>query len=467
MIGIISWFLLFLSVQCIDIVKNWENLQYTRSIDLSKSYIKETVDIEAINIDDKPNGEYYFHIPDGLNNYNISLISGTFNEQLAILEFQEISNKLYKFKLPIPIASKSNAKFKIRFIYMDNLLPLPKSIELGDVQSLLIKINQFNFNAYNTKNYELNFEGLTKGQNMDIINDNYEIDENECNFDVPTIEPRIEDKSYKFGPVEDIPPFSIKPMGLLYDHNRPLAKALNLERSIWLPSSDINKFQIEEYYELTNVGANLKSGFSRVDWMKGKYEGMRNHWGYSHLELPTSIENQFDNYYFTDKVGMVTTHRLIKNFLVFEPRFPLFGGWFYNFTLGWDQNFGESLKKLDDDTYILRIPLINSGIDLTYKNVNLNFYLPENSQFINISSPIEFKSITYDNEKSYLDVSEGHNKITVNYENLFEDLSKVDVLIMYKFTKASYWWKVLKISSFIFTGLISYYLLNLINLKID
>lgn len=456
-----------LAVEIGAIEQSWVNEHYTRTVDVAKSYIKETVIVEAKNIDANPNGHYYFTLPDGIGSIaNVSVISMVINDQAVLIQLEQISHDLYKVKLPIPLGTGSSISLKIRYVYLDNLLAIPEKLELDQVQSLLMKLNKFNYNPYVTNDYTLVFTGLTKGKEMDLVTEKLPEVANVDNL--PELKSNVDenDKVLKFGPVSDIPPYSIKEMGLLYDHNKPLGKVENLERSIWLPSSDINQLQIEEYYELTNTGAKLNSGFSRVDWLKGKYETTRFHWGLSHLEFPTSENLQFDDYYFTDKVGMVTNHKLIKKFLVFQPRFPLFGDWNYNFTMGWNQKFDNILKKLDSETYMLKIPLLNTAMDISYENVNLNIYLPENSEFLNISSPIKFNSIVEDYEKSYLDVSDGHKKITINYSNLFDDLSKIDIFVMYKFTKVNYWFKIIKISGFVFVGLISYYLLNLINISI-
>ncbi|EGV64345.1 dolichyl-diphosphooligosaccharide--protein glycosyltransferase subunit 1 [Yamadazyma tenuis] len=454
---------LCMAVSALDIPASWVNEHYTRTIDLKKSYVRETVLVEAKNVDSSPISEYYFSLPDGFGGMgNVSVLSAILDEQVP-LEFDKLENNVFKLKLPIPLATNSRVSLRIRYVYMDVFSPIPRQIGMGDIQTLLFKVNKFNYSPYPTDDLTVLVEGMNKAKEMDILD---KPDSETAELDVPEIPTVSEDGSWRLGPVDNVKPWSLKPVGLLYDHNKPLAKVHLLERGIWLPSSDINEFQIEEYYEVYNDGAELNSGFSRVEWIKGNYETARNHWALSHFEFPSTSALEFDDYYFTDKVGMVTTHKKIKNFLLFEPRFPLFGGWKYNFTFGFNQKFDNHLKKLDDETYILKVPLLNSALDLTYSTVNLNFYLPENAEFVNVSSPIAFQSIETDFEKSYLDVSDGHKKVTVVYKNLFEDVSKVDVLVMYKYTKANYWWKVFKISGFVFIGLVSYYLLQLVDLSL-
>lgn len=134
---------------------------------------------------------------------------------------------------------------------------------MDELQQLLYKTNKFPFSPYVTKDYTFVLTGMTKGQEMQLASEDL-ADVLETK-DTPELKPRVDQDTLKYGPlVHDIEPFTLKPMGLMYDHNRPLTKVLNLNRSIWVPASDINRVSIEEYYEITNAGAELLSGFR--DW---------------------------------------------------------------------------------------------------------------------------------------------------------------------------------------------------------
>ena len=121
----------------------------------------------------------------------------------------------------------------------------------------------------------------------------------------------------------------------------------------------------------------------------------------------------------------------------------------------------------DKDTHIIKFPILSSIQDITYDNVLVHFYLPEDAQFLGVGSAVNYDDLTIDNELSYLDISKGHVRVNIKYSNLIDDLSKTDIFVKYKYSQASYWWKVLKISGFVFTGLVSYYLLALIDLSIE
>ncbi|CAN3372513.1 hypothetical protein DIURU_004989 [Diutina rugosa] len=437
-------------------VGNWENTHYARTIDLSRGYVKETDLIQITNDGDTKQKIYYFTLNDGFDAIDdLSIISvGVDSTTLAV---KALDSGFFEITLPKAVSPGDSVELRVSYVYLKGLEPVPKQIDMADSQQLVVKLNKMPYSPYSTKEYSLRFIGVAKGQEAEIFDDRATAN--------PVIEARVEEKALVYGPiVDDIEPFSVEPFGLIYEHQQPLAKVENLHRSVWIPSA-ADQVQFEEYYELTNQGAELDKGFSRVDWMHGRYELTRDHWALKQLEFPMA-DTDFDDYYFTDKVGMVSTHKKIQNFLVLQPRFPLFGGWHYNFTLGWNQPIGKAVHKIDEDTYIARAPLLNSARDVVYKNVYLSFYLPEGAEFVNISAPLEYKQVDVEDEYSYLDVAQGHTKVTLKFENMFDDLGRVNAYIVYRLPAHSYLKKALKISGYTFAALFSYYLLTMLDLSV-
>ncbi|KAG7666207.1 OST1 [[Candida] subhashii] len=452
-------------IDSISTNNSWENTDYTRVIDLSRSYVRETDHIQIKNTNSVPQDEYYFVVNDGFGSVGeLSIFAAVLPEQGNLeIEYDEIiPNQVFKLKLPVPIAPNSNIEIKINYFYINALVAQPAKISLDEVQRVLYTTNKFPFSPYVTKQYAAHYSGMSKGEEIDL-----KLGLTNTDLDIT---PAVSNKVLIYGPfTKDIPPFTISPMGLRYDFNYPLAKAVNYKRSIWLPASDVNKVSIEEYFELTHAGAELSPGFSRVDWMKGRYEAKREHWALGFLDFPLDGQDQLEDFYYTDKVGVVSTSTFVKGHLLLRPRFPLFGGWFYNFTLGWSDDLSKYLHKLTgtNDEYIIKFPLVSSIKDFTYENVFVEFYLPENAEFVNVSSPIRYESLTIENELSYLDVSKGHVKVVVHFKNLFDDLVKLDLFVRYKYSQADFIYKVGKIAGFIFLALISYYLLGMVDLSIQ
>lgn len=443
----------------------WENTHYYRNVKLDGPYVKEFDLIEAKNTSPEPQDTYVFTVNDGFDSVpEISYLGITVVDLNLELYPFKLADGIYAIKFTVPISPGSTVEFKARYIYTNTLIPFPEKINLHETQSLLLKLNKFAYSPYVISDYSLAFTGISKAQEMQLQLENVTVSPN-----LPHLAGRVESEALIYGPVlARIQPYAVVPMGLSYVHNRPLTRVINLERSFWLPGSGVDVVLTEEYYELTNNGAQLKSGFSRGDWMKGRYDLIREHFALSQLEFPENPAAKFEDYYITDKVGKVSSHHPAQGHIIMQPRFPLFGGWKYNFTLGWNNKMENLVHSLHDekDVYIAKFPLLNGLRDIYYDDVYLNFYLPEGSEFIAFHAPILSESVTVGSEASYLDVSDGHVKVTAHFRNLYDNMSQFEVYVKYRYSSSSYRYKLLKIAGFVFTGLASYYGLGLLNLSI-
>lgn len=442
----------------------WENVHYYRNVELSKPYVKEFALVEIKNTGSEPQDTYFFFVNDGFDAVpDLSYISVTLVEQKMDLQPFKVNKSLYMIKLPFPVAPDSSVELRARYSYTNTLIPFPEKIKVDEPQKLLLKLNKFPYSAYPTQEYSLAFTGITKGQEMDL-----HLESSAITTDLPEFEGRIEEQALAYGPVvATLAPRTLVPMGLLFDHDRPVTRVINLERSFWLPASDVDVVQTEEYYELYNNGAELKEGYSRIDWMKGRYDIAREHFAISQLEFP--IKTPYDDLYFTDKVGKVSTHHPQLGHILMQPRYPLFGGWRYNFTMGWTNKLENFVHKVtgEQDVYIAQFPILNTLREIYYDDVYLNFYLPENAEVLDISGPFLPVDTAERRELSFLDVSDGHVKVSLHYKDLVDDLSPLTVFIKYKYTQANFLTKVLKIAGFLFTGLAGYYVLALVDLSIS
>ena len=91
--------------------------------------------------------------------------------------------------------------------------------------------------------------------------------------------------------------------------------------------------------------------------------------------------------YFTDVIGNVSTSRFRSNkreaLLELKPRYPLFGGWKYPFTIGWNSDAANWLRKTVSGGYVLQIPFLegpNQAEGMEYQNVNIRVILPEGAE---------------------------------------------------------------------------------------
>ena len=141
----------------------------------------------------------------------------------------------------------------------------------------------------------------------------------------------------------------------------------------------------------------LKGHFSRLDYQaRHYYQRPAEHILASlTLHLPAGIR---DVYYY-DVVGNVSTSRLriapvsprpgatTYSVLELRPRYPMVGGWNYNFTLGWDAPLRDSARwDAQRQRYIIGIPVLTAIPGAVFDDVEVSVILPEGATFVFVIS---------------------------------------------------------------------------------
>ncbi|SCV03551.1 LAMI_0H09054g1_1 [Lachancea mirantina] len=432
--------------------QTWENIDYKRRVDVSKSYLQETAEIRIKNIDSIANDKYYFALPSfvaetlsylsaSLKDVNAFIDSGIVHDQPAS---EENSLTFALITLPASVSPGDEIDIVVRFAHNTGRRPFPERIALGDRQTMLITIDELPLSNYETLHYSIEFSGASEFS--------HQASENSKLAPVSTKGGLALKTSASIPPFEPSPIFTIS-----YPHDGSFPRVNNLERGIWA-SHWAETLQFEEYFELVNDAAPLESGFSRADYMKKQLALKKgNHLATLEIPLPAEASDT----YFTDLVGMVSTYRVFGDRLILKPRYPLFGGWRFNFTIGWTNALSQFLhESKEDETYILSVPILDGPVNTFYDNVSLSVYLPEGSQVVQVESQIPFHAQEVSHKKSYFDLREGHTKISIQYKNMVDDLSKGQLLVVYKLSSQSLYKKPLSIGAYIFCALIAFFVLK-------
>lgn len=440
----------------------WENLEYQRYLDLSGTGLAEEIRIVAKNVGDKPATDYHMLLPRNVID-NLSVFTATADNS-SFVSFRALSATLKQLNntaigygfLGLPRSVEPGETINLRLIYKFNDCgtPKPKKIGLGEDQFLVYETDRLPLSQYPTKMSILKITGSTDMSELDIgsVPEEYQ-----GTFD---------DNVMTFGPFEDINALNVEnKIKLRYLHNLALNEVIYLKRDIWV-SHWASTIQFVEYNEYHNKGAELKNGFSRLEVMKNAQAA----------NSPTVrgiIENhlpeQATEHYFVDKVGQVSTSQVVNNLFYLKPRFPIFGGWFYNYTIGWTNELSDFLRvsDMDSEEFILAVPLLNGPKDTAYDEVEYSVYLPEGATVIDTKSPLPVVQTTTSFESSYFDLKNGHTKVTLKFRNLVSELADGKILITYKLTNANFYGKFLNISLYGFIALMAIFLLNSINLRVS
>lgn len=269
-------------------------------------------------------------------------------------------------------------------------------------------------------------------------------------------EPEKEDLYLVYGPYENVEAFTSEELLVKYENPKPILKAEKLERDIWI-SHWGGSASFEETYQLHNPGTKLiDNSFSRVEYAKRVTAYNLNVAAVRAIDvkLPPFAREP----YFTDLVGNVSTSNFRQNkkesLLSLRPRYPVFGGWNYNFTIGWSADLKYFNKVIGKDKYLLKLPLLEGPEDISYSEVVVNIILPEGASDIDIATltPSVPEGIAI--VKSYLDFF-GRPAIQLRYNNVIDNYRRSDIFVTYTYTTQAWLTKPTVISAIFalfFTG---------------
>ncbi|AET41560.1 dolichyl-diphosphooligosaccharide--protein glycotransferase subunit OST1 Ecym_8278 [Eremothecium cymbalariae DBVPG len=438
---------------------NWENVEFKRIVNVLKSYPHESLELVIKNIGSTPESHYYFTLPEkvfkkasifsaSLPDHNIYVDSSPDAESTVREDSEDIRYILVQF--PFEVAPDQEIRLNINFMHNAGLKPYPEHIQLGTPQNLLLNTNKLPHSLYRTLKYNLEFVG---GQGLSEV----------PTFQDSSSDGQLDGEVLKFGPILNIEPFTQSNVSVTYVREAPSVRVINLNRNIWI-SHWANTIQFDEYYEVTNDAAKLKDGFSRAEFMKGQYALKP---GSYLIGFEMMLPEESTDHYYTDLVGMVSTYKIISNHMFLKPRYPLFGGWFYNFTIGWTNELSQFLHTDGAEQYIASIPILNGPLDTFYDHANISIYLPEGAEILDLKSTLPISNVNGSTEHSFFDLSSGHVKVTVEINNLVDNAQKAQLFIKYKYSKYMMYRKPINIAAYIFVALMSFFFLKQINFRID
>ncbi|XP_015884116.1 dolichyl-diphosphooligosaccharide--protein glycosyltransferase subunit 1A [Ziziphus jujuba] len=290
----------------------------------------------------------------------------------------------YSVSLPKGLGKGDSLTFDVLAVFTHTLQPFPEKITQADVQLLV-----FQESAHYLSPYQVKVQSLSV-KLPDARIESYTRLENS----------KIHGSEIKYGPYENLPPFSYSPIVVHFESNEPFAVAHKLVREIEV--SHWGNVQVTEHYDLVHGGAQSKGEFSRLD-----YQARPHVRGASAFRrLVARLPPRAHSVYYRDEIGNISTSHLWgdskKTELEIEPRYPMFGGWKTAFTIGYglplhDFLFESEGKRLLNFSF--GCPMNEVVIDTLIVKV----VLPEGSRDISVSAPFPVKQ-WQEKKISHLDV---------------------------------------------------------------
>lgn len=370
-----------------------------RRIDLSSQIVRTTTTLKVENAGSDIVSEILLTFPDS-HVKHLAYLSATLNEGKgkaksssgvglphAVVHPKDIPSSLatYSVTLPKGLGKGESLTLDILTVFTHILQPFPEKITQADIQLLLFQESAQYLSPYpmkvqslNVKLPEARIESYTKLENT-----------------------KLQGSELKYGPYENLPPFSYLPIVIHFENNQPFAVAKELVREIEI--SHWGNVQITEHYNLVHGGAQSKGEFSRLDYQARPY--LRG--ASAFRRLTAKLPPRAHSVYYRDEIGNISTSSLWgdskKTELEIEPRYPLFGGWKTAFTIGYGLPLQDFLFGVDGKRF-LNISFGSPINELVIDTLVVKVVLPEGSKDISPSVPFPVKE-RHETKFSHLDIA--------------------------------------------------------------
>ncbi|XP_061372782.1 dolichyl-diphosphooligosaccharide--protein glycosyltransferase subunit 1A [Gastrolobium bilobum] len=400
-----------------------------RRIDLTSQIVRITTTLKVENTGSDPVSEILLSFPENQANH-LAYLTATLNEgkgkvkasagvglPVEVVHPKDVPPALtiYSVSLPSGVGKGDSLTLDVLAVFTHILEPFPEKITQADIQLLL-----FQESAHYLSPYAVKVQSLTV-KLPDARIESYTKLENT----------KLQGSELKYGPYENLPPFSYLPIVIHFENNQPFAVAKELVREIEI--SHWGNVQVTEHYNLVHGGAQSKGEFSRLDYQARPYVRGAS----AFRRLVAKMPPRAHSVYYRDEIGNISTSSLWgdskKTELEIEPRYPLFGGWKTAFTIGYGLPLQDFLFGLDGKRF-LNISFGTPINDLVIDTLFVKVVLPEGSKEFSASVPFPVKQ-WQETKFSHLDVA-GRPVVVLEKNNVVPEHNE-HFQVYYKFNSLS------------------------------
>ncbi|KAL0313862.1 UNVERIFIED_CONTAM: Dolichyl-diphosphooligosaccharide--protein glycosyltransferase subunitA [Sesamum angustifolium] len=287
-------FFMFFSTVCSDLVIS----KLDRRIDLTSQLVRTTVSLKVENNGVDAVSEILLPFPEHQAR-NLAFLSAMVSEgkdktkgssgslpiEVANPKGKPPSLTWYSVSLPKELSKGGSLTLEVKAVFTHALRPFPEKISQADVQLVAFQDSAHYLSPYTVKVQSLiiklpepRVESYTKLENT-----------------------KFSGTELKYGPYENLPPFSYTPIVVHYVSYKPFAVAQELVREIEI--SHWGNVQITENYNLVHAGAEITGEFSRLDYQARPHvrgaSAFRN--------LVAKLPPRAHSIYYRDEIGNIST----------------------------------------------------------------------------------------------------------------------------------------------------------------
>ncbi|KAK2593918.1 dolichyl-diphosphooligosaccharide--protein glycosyltransferase subunit 1 [Conoideocrella luteorostrata] len=420
----------------------FKNTNLVHIVSLEKNYVKEQINVLVENVSKEPQSDYYlpfssdqiarvggFEVKDRKDTNAGPFFSAPTeydpNRLTTLAQFRS-DIQYFRITLPAPLKASGQQTLGISFYYLKAYRPLPAAIKQDEKQFLVYDFSIYAPSAYPTLKQKTEIKAASSS-----IPDYTKITEGKDEM------PQKQGAKLTYGPFGEKPAGAVSPAQIRFEFTKPVTHISTLERDIEVSHWGGN-IAFEERYALHHLGANLSAPFNRVKFAQSAFFSPAT-MALKEIRVPLQVGSV--DPYFTDVIGNVSTSKFRSNkreaLLELKPRYPIFGGWNYPFTIGWNSDAANLLRKTTAGRYVLKVPFLEGpkqaeGVE--YGQVKIRVLLPEGARNVRYYTGVPDSSVIDTSvglHKTYLDTL-GRTSVTIKAQNLVDEFRDRDVIISYE-----------------------------------
>ncbi|KAL1894741.1 dolichyl-diphosphooligosaccharide--protein glycosyltransferase subunit 1 [Sporothrix stenoceras] len=443
----------------------FKNANLVHVVSAEKNYIKETINVLVENIAKTPQDEYYLAIPtdkfDRVGGFEVKdrkdSAAGEFVAE-AVEADPSSATQYFRIRLPKALDAGAQQTLGITYYVLSAYRPLPALISQDDKQYLV-----YDFSAYVPSAYETTKQKTEVKFPTSDVPDYTKLPNKELS--------QKQGSKITYGPFDTQPAGALLPVEVRFEFTKPVNHVQRLERDVEVSHWGGN-VAFEERYALVNRGANLSTLFNRVKWAQSAYYNPASP---ALKEMRFPLRPGSADAYYTDVIGNVSTSRFRSGkreaLLEIKPRYPVFGGWTFPFTIGWNADAGTFLRRLTQSgSYVLNVPFLEGPKQLEgveYEQVRLQILLPEGAENVKFSAAIPSSSVETSEvsvHKTFLDTV-GRTAVVIEARNLVDEFRDREVIVTYDYSLVASLRKPIVIFSSVLGLFVAAYLIGTVELK--
>jgi len=401
--------LLLSVVNALEIPDNVFFSNLHRQLEVGASVVRENIAVSVKSKEDDAKFFYLTYKKDIIPNISTMVAFTKVDKEkvLKITQQTEEDSDLEYFKIELeePLKAGERVIVNIEVSFVKVLKPYPKYIEQNDDQYVLFSTNVYYLSPYTISKQKTTFK----------IGDTIK------SYSKEPSPVKVEDEDVYYGPYENIAPGTEAIVSLHYKLKDRLIHFEKIDRTIEI-SHWGHTVNFKEDLIVHHDGSELKNNFNRVAFQKSQF----------YTETPSSVKDMIfilppraHDIFFVDTIGNVSTSAFHKDstrtLLQVLPRYPLFGGWKYTWSQGYNNPLDGNVKyNPKTRKYIFQAPIVLSLKHVPVDNFKLTVVLPEGARNVQLHLPYSFDSEEKKMTYSYLDTT-GRPTIILTKENICDD----------------------------------------------